>query len=113
MDGGICKVDTTRQDQNGDVREVGRGRNSLEERLVGMEEGQSVGREGWWKGRVEDLDDGCPEAGVEAEVIRDETVDEEAAAETETDGERVGLVDVWSEGIDTERDEGRDIHSSS
>lgn len=113
MDGGICKVDTTREEKNGDKREVGRGRNSLEERLVGVEEGQCVGREGWWEGRVEDLDDGCPEAGVEAKVVWDKLVDEEAAAETETDGESVRLVDVWGESIDTERDERRDRHSSS
>lgn len=113
MDGGICKVDTAREEKNGDKREVGRGRNGLEERLVGVEEGQCVGREGWWEGRVEDLDDGCPEAGVEVKVVRDELVDEEAAAETETDGESVCLVDVWGESINTERDERRDRHSSS
>jgi len=102
MDGGICKVDTTRQEKKGDERKVGGGRNSLEERLVGVEEGQGVGGEGWWEGRVEDLEDSCPEAGVEEEVIGDEMVE---ASETETDRERAYLVDVWRESIDTERDQ--------
>jgi hypothetical protein len=110
-DSGICNVDAALQEKGGDERKIRRARNSLEERLVGMEEGQGVECEGWREAvGVEDLDDGCPETGVEESVVRNEMVDDATGSETETDGERVGMVGVGGEHGDTERDERRDVH---
>jgi len=53
----------------------------LEERLVWVEEGQGIGREGWREAvGVEDLDDGCPEEGVEERVVRDKMFDKATAS---------------------------------
>jgi len=78
---------------------------------VGVEKGQGMGREGWREAvGVEDLDDSCPEKGVEESVVRDEIIDDATASKTETDGEGVGTINVGGEHGDTERDERRDVH---